>query len=645
MERHRTSIAVVLATCACVAANAADRAGIEQARAAISAKEFVAAARTLDPLAAAGDAQARYLLASLYRAGLGVAADTSKARALLTRAADDGLASAALALAESYASDEARDPAQALRWLERAATLGSAQARKMLTRGALPRGFAVEDVADGAARVAALQLAVRADDGRTAALLLDARTADTPSPFGRTLVAEAAANGACSTLGVLLERGAPADRADEFGITPLMLAADSGALACVELLLAAQGNADARDAVGNTALMRAARLQPANVALVQRLLDASRDRGARNAQGWSALDWAMTAGDERLIDMLRRSGMPLRGNAAASDESPAAPLRRASRSDLYRGWSDAQLATSRRSDRLLQALRGAHTPLDLSKVSLQPAIAASSDTLAELLATRSGDELIENVEWAVRHGTPQTVRLLIGSGVVGQARRAGAAPLGVAIRAHRPEIVSLLLDAGIDVHETDAAGRSLLMLAATSGSPALVDTLLAHLAPVDALDRRGRNALWYAASSGDARSVSALLAARCPVDVADRDGRTALAAAAARGDARIVRLLLEAGAARSATSPNSVSPLILAARSGDSATLVALVKGRLDLDAQDRNGDTALIVAARFGQVDAATELVRAGANRNIRNTDRMSALDVAAALSRTQIERLLTRD
>jgi hypothetical protein len=91
----------------------------------------VAAARALwEPLAGAGDPDALFDLAQLYRHGRGVAADPSRAKQLLRQSARQGHIPAQTLLGRLLIEDGAMD--EAARWLAPAALAGDARARFLM---------------------------------------------------------------------------------------------------------------------------------------------------------------------------------------------------------------------------------------------------------------------------------------------------------------------------------------------------------------------------------------------------------------------------------------------------------------------------------------------------------------------------------
>lgn len=101
-------------------------AGFAEAVAAFEAGDVDTARREWQALAEAGDAAAQYNLATLYKRGLGVAADPVRAARWYHAAARQGHIGAATTLGYLYAVGEgvARDPAAAAHWFRQAAGRG-----------------------------------------------------------------------------------------------------------------------------------------------------------------------------------------------------------------------------------------------------------------------------------------------------------------------------------------------------------------------------------------------------------------------------------------------------------------------------------------------------------------------------------------
>lgn len=660
MERpssNRTAAGALLAvtlTCVSIPAARAQVAAnaLEPARAAIRLKDYAGAIARLQPLAEHGDRQAQYLLGSLYRIGLGTAADQSRARALLLSAAQGNHAGAAYSVATMLANEEPRDATQAMVWLKRAADAGYPPARATMQRGSLPLQFLPQkDLGEADSRCAALWLAAQRDDVDLVAALAEGETLRCTNDFGRGALAMAAESGAANSVTVLLERGAQPNQADEFGITPLMLAVRSADAAALNALLSAQAAVNAVDKAGNSALMHAA--SAGNERAVQRLLQAGADFSLANRQGWSVLDWAVHTDSPAIAQLLRQRGLSTRRNVQRIAGSPAIPLLRAAAPavDLYRGVSDLQVAASRSTPALLKEVIRSGREADRATmmpegVLFAAAVTGSPATIEAALAAGAGPATAparDPLSWLVMRGEPDAVATLLAQSKGIAEKRSES--LLAAVNARRAPIVRMLLDRGADTEVRDAAGRTPLMLAAAAGQADIAGLLLSHLARMEPTDELGRTALWYASAAGAGEIVDALLRQKSVLDTPDTAGFAPLSVAVARGHAVVVQSLLDAGAKVATATRSGSTPLMLAAQGGHEAAAGLLLAAGASVDGQNRYGDTALIVAVRAGQADMVRQLLKAGASDKLRNADRTSALDVATALDLSAIAALLQQD
>lgn len=110
---------------------AASDAEMDQAMAAVEKGDFPAAVKIFEALAKAGDAEAQYNLAMLYRDGKGVAKDPTQSALWFTRAAEQGLADAQYQLGYLYDTGEglAQNDHEAFVWYRKAAEQGHAGAQ------------------------------------------------------------------------------------------------------------------------------------------------------------------------------------------------------------------------------------------------------------------------------------------------------------------------------------------------------------------------------------------------------------------------------------------------------------------------------------------------------------------------------------
>ncbi|MEQ1582268.1 MAG: ankyrin repeat domain-containing protein [Steroidobacteraceae bacterium] len=626
---------------------------MEPALSAIRLKNFQNAVRQLEPLASRGNANAQYLLASLYRAGLGVTADVARERSLLLAAAEQKHANAAYSLALSLQREEPRDLQGSRRWLEAAAQAGHEIAARSLKRGGLPLEFLpASDLKEPSARIGAFWSAAEGNDVALLALLASPDLISATNDFGRDALMRAAEAGAGQAVQELLRQRTDARRADRFGTTALMLAAASESEASLSALIKAGADVDAQDKVGNTALMHAARAE--RVENIRTLLAAMATTGkfnARNSEGWTALDWAIRGKSTPAIQALRAAGITATV-AKREASTPSIPLRRAAKADLYAGWSDLGVGATRPSTGMLNSLivmpRAEPWTAKELRVALGSAVTTGNVAAAEKLLplVRSLGSTASSIDpqwfdWAIRHGDLKMVQLLLPFVPRNSPAKDVESPVLAATRAQQGDILAVLIDAGFDVGAPDKLGRDALMIATRANQRTLVDFLLKQGADPSRVDAEGRSALWYATQTGSV-DVARLLVRPENQNLDDKQGISPLLAAASDGQTEIVALLLANGVSPNANGRNGASPLFVAAANGHAAAVQRLLAAGATANATGAFGNTALIVATRNGHAPIVKLLLAAGANRQLRNTDGNSATDIANALGHVEVEALL---
>ena len=157
------------------------------------------------------------------------------------------------------------------------------------------------------------------------------------------------------------------------------------------------------------------------------------------------------------------------------------------------------------------------------------------------LVNRPDPQGVPPLFWAGFYGQKAAIDLLVARGADLQSTCQFGTALHGAVSGARPEVVRLLVAAGLDPNAGGPAGRPPLVLAAQRGSPALVEALLDAGAPIGATDRMGNSALLMAASYGHEPVVRLLVARKgsvtganargdTPLDVARREGHGSVAA-------------------------------------------------------------------------------------------------------------------
>jgi len=363
----------------------------------------------------------------------------------------------------------------------------------------------------------------------------------------------------------------------------------------------------------------------------------------RNAQGWSALDWAMRGDDNALVIRLRGMGLVSSRRASMASGKPAVPLQHSNGGDLYGNWPDVLIAGTRDGTELFDAvmqsnssgLRGNEAAL------LLVAVQSDNNALIERLLMRgasvNADADETPLSWAVRHGKPGIAQKLLSGGIKPDTHgKSETAPLLDVARTHGPvalELVNALLKAGANPDSRDRQGRTALMIGAQAKEAPLVERLLQSGANSELSDHNNRTALMYAAMNGGEDLVRLLTTRKTAIDKRDNEGNTALMLAVAAGNADAATALIAASASTQGNK-SGVTALMLAAAAGQDSVVKKLLSAGMKPDAQDRYGDTALIYAARNGRLTAVHALLAAGVDAGLRNNDHASALDIAERLA-----------
>ena len=400
----------------------------------------------------------------------------------------------------------------------------------------------------------------------------------TPLHRTQSLFAGGAANEVAS---LLLAAGAEPNARTDDGRTPLHSAASSGDAPMVGTLLQAGADANARTPDGTTPLHSASGGSRGTVATVSLLVEAGADVDARTELGATPLHWAVSQGNHEVAARLLELG----ADREARDDfgRVADPLS----CEHFNNLAFFALATA-------DAVAGC--------------IAAGADVNARLATFR------------------------------GVNARPRSTPLHLAVRATRDAaLVSLLLEAGADVHARNDNGYTALHHAARYGTPEMVRALLRGGAAVDA------RALGFSIHYGwdwtplhlavvhnpDPEVSAALLEAGADPRARGYEGETPIHMAARNGNPALAALLLDTGADANARGSTGRTPLHDAATSnGNPAMIAVLLDAGAELEARavypdshwDYGSMTPLHEAARAnGNPAIVTALIEAGADVDAR--------------------------
>ena len=416
-------------------------------------------------------------------------------------------------------------------------------------------------------------------------------------------------------------------------------------------------------------------LRNGNSAAARALLAERADANDADADGTTALHWAVHHGDAELVAMLLDAG----AKVDARNRYGVPPLHLAAEN------GDAALTKL-----LLDRGADANTALPEGETALMTA-ARTGDT-ATLDALIAHGARVNDVEswkgqtalmWAAHENNAPAIKTLLAAGAERDARSTAGdfSALLFAVRAGSVDATRALLEAGADANETLLDGTSALVLAATNAHYEVAAELLARGAEPNgaaqgwtALHQIAWSRRWNMgfnlpgpAQTGQLDSLELVrqLAARGadlnarqtkePADgnrnKLDRLGATAFVLAAKSCDVPLMELLLELGADASLTTNAGTTAVMAAAGVGIwapgenpgthaeclAAVTLALDSGGGDVNAIDANGETAMHGAVyRGGNISVIQLLYDRGAKLDVANSKGWTPVFVADGVEYT---------
>jgi len=435
-------------------------------------------------------------------------------------------------------------------------------------------------------------------------------------------VADAVQNRDIVTLRALLKQHAAVNAPQSDGTTALHWAAHWNDPEALALLIAAGADAKAANRYGATPLSEAASL--GNAQILEQLLKAGADPNTRTtADGETVLMTSARAGNLDAVNVLLNHGADV--NAKES----------------YKGQTALMWAAAEGHAQVVKALlaHGADWKIQSSfRETKIPKLSAASSISP---ISRGG---LTAFLFAAREGDIETAKVMLDAGVdINQTDVDGTSGLVISAMNKKYTFTKFLLDRGADPNVTDVKGRAVLyavidardedwsalpMRKETDPLPSLdlIQAIVAHKANVNAKlthNLPGRSGMDYG-------------------DVALDEGATPFMRAARSGDVPVMRILVAAGADPKQATKDGNNALLFAAGIGyrdkqtqgtDEQALEAVklcMDQGLDINQANGKGETALHGAANRGSDLLVKFLVEHGAKLDAKSKIGFTALDIA---------------
>ncbi|KAG9484950.1 hypothetical protein GDO78_008192 [Eleutherodactylus coqui] len=222
----------------------------------------------------------------------------------------------------------------------------------------------------------------------------------------------------------------------------------------------------------------------------------------------------------------------------------------------------------------------------------------------------------------------------------------GLNALHLASKEGHVEIVSELIQRGVDVDAATKKGNTALHIASLAGQTEVVRVLVTNGANVNAQSQNGFTPLYMAAQENHLEVVKFLLDNGASQSLATEDGFTPLAVALQQGHDQVVSLLLENDTKGKVRLP----ALHIAARKDDTKAAALLLQNDHNADVESKvmvnrtteSGFTPLHIAAHYGNINVATLLISRGAAVDFTARNDITPLHVASKRGNGNMVKLL---
>ena len=432
---------------------------MQDAKRAVSLREYQKAYSIYYKLSKNNNAEAQYRLASMYKSGRGVSENIDSAKYWYDKSARNGYVKAQYSLAGLY--EEYGEIKKSNYWYMQAAKKGDRRAQKKIIE------LSKDDVLDkNENHYAMLERAIIKRDYQLIDELLSKKlNLNKANKYGKTPLIIAVEQADIKSVKKLLMKSVKIDHKDVYGDNALLIAARLGAADIVNSLVLAKAKVNTRDKLGNTSLMLSASNGDKRSVLV--FLKNKAALELRNKSEKKAIDLASQNKHADVVALLASHGSKVTVKDKPKNNKTLASLKqiRSMRSadktkdQAYVGWSDLMIASwlgqSVVVAKLLKINPGAINDQDNEKHSAlsRAVIKGNAKVVAQLLKAGANTEL--------KHKSGRTALLW-------------------AVEAEHIDVLKLLLDGGANINALTNLGDGALHLSVTDKSASIGKLLIKY---------------------------------------------------------------------------------------------------------------------------------------------------------------------
>ncbi|KFA79048.1 hypothetical protein S40288_08774 [Stachybotrys chartarum IBT 40288] len=216
-------------------------------------------------------------------------------------------------------------------------------------------------------------------------------------------------------------------------------------------------------------------------------------------------------------------------------------------------------------------------------------------------------------------------------------------PLSWAVNERKIGLCKLILQAGAQVNEPNAAGETPCLLA-VKGSSSMMKLLLDNGANPNVRDKTGKTAVMLASVKGYNLILGLLLDRGAEIDTKNDEGDTPILLTLQRGYLETVKLLIERGADINIKNEMGRTAVMLASVHGYRTIVELLLDRGAEIDAKNKEGDSSLLLALQNGFPETAKLLIARGADINVKNKMGHTPVSLASTHGYTTIFELLLK-